>query len=94
MQTQKLTPEVIEQKLAELPNWTLSEDKLYRRFVFANFIEAFGFMTKVALLAETMNHHPEWYNVYSRVEIHLTTHDVKGISELDFTLASGINSLL
>ena len=51
-------------------------------------------MTKVALLAETMNHHPEWHNVYSRVKIHLTTHDVSGISERDFTLASQIDSLL
>ncbi|MEH6635336.1 MAG: 4a-hydroxytetrahydrobiopterin dehydratase [Halioglobus sp.] len=71
-----------------------NENKLYGNFVFTSFIEAFGFMTKVALLAETMNHHPEWHNVYSCVKIHLTTHDVNGISERDFTLASQIDSLL
>ena len=94
MQIKKLTPEVIQQKLIHLDNWTLNENKLYRNFVFTNFIEAFEFMTKVALLAETMNHHPEWHNVYSRVAIHLTTHDVSGLSERDFTLASQIDSLL
>ena len=94
MHIKKLSREVIEQKLAKLTNWTLNEHKLYRHFVFANFIEAFGFMSKVALLAETMNHHPEWFNVYSRVDIYLTTHDAGGISERDFTLASQIDSLL
>lgn len=94
MKTQKLSNEVIEQKLSELTDWTISEDKLYRDFVFPSFIDAFGFMTKVALLAETMNHHPEWHNVYNRVTIYLTTHDVDGISELDFKLASCIDRLL
>ena len=94
MKTQKLSSEVIEQKLPELIDWTLRENKLYRCFIFPSFIEAFGFMTKVALLAETMNHHPEWHNVYNRVEIHLTTHDVNGLSELDFTLARRIDGLL
>jgi len=94
MQTKKLPPEVIEQELAKLANWTLSENKLYRDFAFANFIDAFGFMTRVALLAETMNHHPEFHNVYNRVEIYLTTHDAGGISMRDFTLASQIDSLL
>ncbi len=94
MQTKKLPPEVIEQELAKLANWTLSENKLYHDFAFANFIDAFGFMTRVALLAETMNHHPEFHNVYNRVEIYLTTHDAGGISMRDFTLASQIDSLL
>jgi len=94
MQITKLAPEIIQQKLIHLDNWTLNENKLYRNFVFTNFIEAFGFMTKVALLAETMNHHPEWHNVYSRVNIHLTTHNVNGISGRDFTLASPLDSLL
>ena len=71
-----------------------NENKLYGNFVFTNFIAAFGFMTKVALLAETMNHHPEWHNVYSRVNIHLTTHNVNGISGRDLTLASRLDSLL
>jgi 4a-hydroxytetrahydrobiopterin dehydratase len=61
--------------------------------VFADFVEAFGFMTRVALLAETANHHPEWSNVYNRVEIDLTTHDAGGITERDFKLAQRINQL-
>ena len=61
--------------------------------MFADFVEAFGFMTRVALLAETANHHPEWSNVYNRVEIDLTTHDAGGITERDFKLAQRINQL-
>lgn len=77
-----------------LPDWVIDKQKLYRLFVFENFVEAFGFMTRVALLAEAMDHHPEWSNVYQRVEIHLTSHDAGGISERDFTLAERINGLL
>jgi 4a-hydroxytetrahydrobiopterin dehydratase len=94
MKTEKLTPEHIEKKLSDLTEWTLREGKLYRSFAFENFVEAFAFMTKVALLAETMDHHPEWRNVYNRVEIYLVTHDVDGLSDLDFTLASRIDALL
>ena len=94
MRIEKLSPTAIEQQLAGLNDWSLNQNKLYRQFVFENFIEAFGFMSRVALLAETMNHHPEWSNVYNRVDIHLTTHDADGISERDFTLAEQINSLL
>jgi 4a-hydroxytetrahydrobiopterin dehydratase len=93
MHIEKLQAALIGHKLAELPGWDLHEDKLYRRFVFDNFVEAFGFMSQVALLCESMNHHPQWTNVYNRVDILLTTHDVGGISSLDFTLASRINSL-
>lgn len=94
MHIEKLPPAIIEQELDRLADWDLDHDKLYRHFVFENFIEAFGFMTRVALLAEAMNHHPEWSNVYNRVDIHLTTHDAGGISERDFTLAGQINRLL
>lgn len=90
----QLTPTEIEQGLLGLPDWGLDQHKLHRQFVFENFVAAFGFMSQVALLAETMNHHPEWSNVYNRVEIYLTTHDIGGISEQDFTLAQRINSLL
>lgn len=90
----KLSPTAVEQNLANLPDWRLVENKLYRRLIFANFEEAFGFMSEVAPLAEAMNHHPEWRNVYNRVEIYLTTHDAGGISELDFTLAHRIEKLL
>ena len=94
MNFEKLFPVISQQKLTELDDWSLNHQKLYRLFVFENFIEAFGFMSQVALMAETMGHHPEWSNVYNRVEISLTTHDADGISEWDFTLASRIDSLL
>lgn len=88
-----LKPAVIEQKLDDLRGWSLKEDKLYRKFELGDFVEAFGFMAQVALLAEAMDHHPDWSNVYNRVEIYLTSHDVGGISERDFTLAEKINTL-
>lgn len=94
MNSEKLSPSAVNKKLLELDQWCLSGNKLQREFVFGDFVEAFGFMSRVALLAETMNHHPEWSNVYSRVEIYLTTHDAGGITELDFTLAGRINRLL
>ncbi len=90
----KLSAADIDKRLAELAQWSLHSDKLYRRFVFADFVEAFGFMSRVALLAERMDHHPEWSNVYNRVEIHLTTHDAGGITERDFDLAQRISGLL
>ena len=77
----------------ELPKWEVQQSKLRRKWRFKNFVEAFGFMTKVALLAEAMNHHPEWSNVYSTVTIELTTHDQKGLTNLDVQLAKAINSL-
>ena len=89
----KLSAETIQEKLTDLAGWSLREDKLYRKFSFTNFVQAFGFMTQVALLAETDNHHPEWSNVYNRVEVYLTTHDAGGISERDFALAAKINAL-
>mgnify|MGYP002788571696 CR=1 FL=1 len=89
-----LTPAAVQSRLAELSGWSLSEGKLYQRFVFADFIEAFGFMSRVALLAQSMDHHPEWSNVYNRVEIHLTSHDAGGLTERDFRLAARIDRLL
>lgn len=84
----------IETRLAAHPDWELRDGKLYRRCQFADFVEAFGFMARVALLAERANHHPEWFNVYNKVEIELTTHDAGGISERDFALATEIDALL
>ena len=93
MRTESLPPAVVGEKLNRLAEWGLKEAKLHRQFVFGNFIEAFGFMSQVALLAETANHHPDWSNVYNRVEIYLTTHDAGGITERDFDLAERINRL-
>ena len=75
---------------AALPDWSYSYERggcLSRNFVFADFVQAFGFMTQLALHAEKMNHHPEWSNVYNRVNIVLTTHDAGGLTERDITLA-------
>jgi 4a-hydroxytetrahydrobiopterin dehydratase len=78
-----------------LPQWTLdgARDAITRSFKFANFVEAFGFMAKVALLAERADHHPEWFNVYNRVDILLTTHDADGLSARDVALAREIDHL-
>ena len=73
--------------------WQVENGKLHKTFIFADFISAFGFMTSVALAAEKMNHHPEWFNSYKRVEIDLITHEVAGISERDFSLAVAIEKI-
>jgi 4a-hydroxytetrahydrobiopterin dehydratase len=82
--------------LAALPQWTLRDDSsaIYRSFRFGDFSEAFAFMTRVALIAEKLDHHPEWSNVYDRVEITLTTHDAGGLSERDIKAARAIDRLL
>ena len=87
-----------EQKLdlmkKELNGWECSKDSLIKELKFKDFIEAFAFITKLALIAESMNHHPEWSNVYSQVTIKLTTHDLGGVSELDVKLANAIDRIL
>ena len=75
-------------------SWEIKDGKLYREFKFTSFVSAFGFMTQVAIIAESANHHPEWSNVYSKVEIYLTTHEVKGISKRDFELAQEIEKIV
>jgi 4a-hydroxytetrahydrobiopterin dehydratase len=77
----------------ELPEWTILNGKIKREIKFADFNQAFGFMTRVALVAETMGHHPEWSNVWNRVVIELTTHDLGGLSGLDVELAKRIDGL-
>ena len=89
-----LTPEQITALPAELPGWRLVNGKLLRDFSFADFSAAFGFMVRVALVAEVLGHHPEWSNVWNRVSIALTTHDTGGLSSLDLALARRINELL
>ncbi|MDO8411592.1 MAG: 4a-hydroxytetrahydrobiopterin dehydratase [Phenylobacterium sp.] len=79
-----------EAALAELPGWRAGEgerETLVRTYRFADFNTAFGFMARVALMAETLDHHPEWFNVYSRVDVTLTTHDAGGVTALDLKLA-------
>ncbi|CCF21252.1 Pterin-4-alpha-carbinolamine dehydratase [Pseudorhizobium banfieldiae] len=93
MSLDKLSSEVIERELSGLPGWTLREDgaAISRSFRFRNFSQAFGFMAECALVAERMNHHPEWFNVYSRVDVTLTTHDAGGVTEKDVKLARAMN---
>ena len=78
---------------AELPQWTLPNGKLRRELRFADFSAAFGFMSRVALAAEALGHHPEWSNVWNRVIIELTTHDTGGLSDLDVALARRIDAI-
>jgi 4a-hydroxytetrahydrobiopterin dehydratase len=81
--------------VATLPDWTLDSDRdaIRRSLRFKDFIEAFGFMSKVALLAERADHHPEWFNVYNKVDILLTTHEANGLSSRDLALAKAIDTL-
>ena len=79
---------------ASLPDWTLDGEHLRRSIKFPDFNAAWGFMARVALLAETQDHHPEWFNVYNRVDIALTTHDAGGLSARDVRLAKAIDALL
>ncbi|WP_376100305.1 4a-hydroxytetrahydrobiopterin dehydratase [Roseomonas sp. CCTCC AB2023176] len=81
---------------ALLPGWTVVEgrDAIARTFRFRDFVEAFGFMSRVALLAEKQDHHPEWFNVWNRVEVVLTTHDAGGLSERDVMLAQAMDALV
>jgi len=71
----------------EFSDWSIKNDKLHREFIFNNFVEAFGFMAQAAILAEKANHHPEWFNVYAKVVVELTTHEAGGITQRDFSLA-------
>ena len=88
-----LSDQELKSRLQALEGWSLKELKLYKSFKFKDFVEAFGFMTSAAIIAEKMNHHPEWFNVYHTVEVSLTTHDAGGITELDLNLAQKMNEL-
>ena len=84
------------QALAQLPHWVAHEGPraaIFRSFRFADFNQAFGFMCRAALRAEQLDHHPEWFNVYNRVDVILTTHDAGGVTELDLTLARFMDGL-
>lgn len=93
----KLTPHQLRLELADLNAveacWEILDGKLHAEFRFPDFVRAFGFMTECALIAESMGHHPEWFNVYGKVIVDLITHDAGGISALDFKLASQMQQI-
>lgn len=89
----RLTDSEVAARLDTLPGWTLVAGKLHKAFVFGDFVEAWAFMSAVALVAETMGHHPEWANLWNRVTVDLTTHDAGGISGRDIELAARMNTL-
>ena len=89
----KLSDDQIKEKLKELQGWQLVNGKLHKEFQFKDFNQAFGLMTRAALHAEKMDHHPEWFNVYNKLKVDLMTHDAGGITENDVKLAKILNSL-
>lgn len=94
----KLDPDALQAALQRLNangpgGWSIADGKLSKTFVFPDFVQAFGFMTQVALVAESLNHHPEWCNVYGRVSVALSTHDAGGITERDVALAEQMDRL-
>lgn len=89
----RLSDDEIGAALATLEGWRVVNGKLHREYRFANFVEAFGFMASVALVAEAMDHHPEWSNVYRSVRVDLSTHDAGGITRLDLELAKRMNTM-
>ena len=95
MARERLSPDAVQAALAELDGWRLADDGLSIRrvFTFRNFSEAFGFMSRVALAAEKMDHHPDWSNVYRTVDVTLNTHDANWLTELDFKLAKTMNRI-
>src|SRR5438067_12355875 len=92
---QKLTGEALKSALAKLSGWNevSGRDAITKKFVFKDFNAAFGFMTRAALIAEKLDHHPEWFNVYKNVEVTLSTHDAGGVTELDVKLAQAMDRL-
>ncbi len=92
---QKFTPEARKAALGRLKNWSdvSGRDAITRKFIFKDFREAFAFMTKVAEVADELDHHPEWFNVYKTVEVTLSTHDAGGLTELDVKLAEAMDKL-
>jgi len=93
MRAQKLSEAEIRERLAGRKGWTVENGKLHRSYECRDFVSAFGNMTRVALVAEAMNHHPEWCNVWNKVTVDLTTHSAGGISSLDFELAAKMDEI-
>ena len=90
----RLSDSDIDEELKKLSGWNVKDDKLHKEFQFDDFNQAFGFMTRAAMEIEKMNHHPEWFNVYNRITVDLTTHESGGITNNDVNLAKILNSLL
>ncbi len=93
MSEPKLSSQDLEAQLVDLDGWTIEANKLHKQFKFPSFVEAFGFMSSLALVSEAIGHHPEWFNVYNRVTIDLTTHDSGGITLKDIEWARKANEL-
>lgn len=93
MGLERLSKQEIENELKNLKGWSVTNEKLQKNFEFSDFNEAFGFMTRAAMHIEKINHHPEWFNVYNKLRIELTTHDAGGITNNDIKLAKILNSL-
>jgi len=93
MQITKASEEQIQAFISQNEQWSLKNGKLHREFQFEDFVAAFGFMTEVAIKAQSQNHHPEWFNVYRKVVVDLTTHEAGGISERDFKLAKVMDEI-
>jgi len=89
----KLSQTEIDEELKSLQGWSVVNEKLHKEFQFDSFNQAFGFMTRAAMEIEKMNHHPEWFNVYNKITVELTTHDAGGITKNDVNLAKILNSL-
>jgi 4a-hydroxytetrahydrobiopterin dehydratase len=90
---QPLSPQEVSSTLASLPGWSVVDGKLHREYKFSDFVHAFAFMTAAALVAEKMDHHPDWLNVYNRVTVNLWTHDAGGITKLDMELAGHMEKI-
>lgn len=93
MSIQRLSDQEAAKGIANLSGWKLEQGKLHKTFEFRDFIQAFGFMSRVALVAESLGHHPEWSNVWNKVIVNLSTHSIGGISRLDLELAGKIQEL-
>lgn len=93
MATEKASEQAINTFLNRFADWSVNDNKLRREYVFTDFIQAFGFMAEAAILAEKSNHHPEWFNVYSKVIVDLSTHEAGGITDRDFNLAQKMEAV-
>jgi 4a-hydroxytetrahydrobiopterin dehydratase len=90
---ERLTDDAVDEALTKLDGWSRKDEGIEKTFVFSDFVAAFGWMSAVALVAERMNHHPEWLNVYKTVQVRLSTHDAGGLTSLDFELAAAMDQM-